>query len=171
MGPYIWDMERKSDLILLRLFQEFRWVSYGSIKDHINYRIPDEDMVLIRNGELSKEVYIHMTVNDARFNIALYEDHFCDMSLEYFKKFLRVFLLEHGLDPYSRVVKWDFHLFRRSPEFISQPEPKTIFTPKINDHPKIHLKRSVRLNSNMYVAWRNQIKVFHNLVAPLKKVS
>ena len=119
MGPYIWDMERKSDLILLRLFQEFRWVSYGSIKDHINYRIPDEDMVLIRNGELSKEVYIHMTGGDARFNIALYEDHFCDMSLEYFKKFLRVFLLEHGLHRYSRVVKWDFPLFRRPHGFIS----------------------------------------------------
>lgn len=122
----------------------------------------------IWNGDPHKEIYIHMVISDARFNIALYEDHFSDVSFEYFKKYLRIFLLENGMHKYSRVVRWDFHLFRKS---VSHLDGEIVPPPKIVDRREIMIESPNRFKSTMYVVWKNPIKVFNNIVSPLKMVS
>lgn len=161
---YLCCMRKKSDIIFRRLNREFDLVSYGSIVGAPKNRfIGNNDLVMVKRGDRSNEIYLHITNSEIRLSPSFHSRYFGECSFAYFKTHLKTFLTNcSGNDyVYYRFVKYDFdgHSFFNGITFSpSNGDKRDVVKPR----------KRVANRGQMRVVWKNPKKVSRNLANPLR---
>ena len=149
-------MKKKYDIILGRLSRDFRLVPYGSMMyESKHIFINDDDLIMIKRGDRSKEIFLHIESGEIRLSPSLHSQHFNECSFSYFKKYLKPFINDLTGDDYNyrRMVLCDIN-----DGFIAVKRNSV----RSNDSISIkveNFRNKITKQSNMWVVWNNPKKV------------
>lgn len=151
---YLCCMRKKSDIIFRRLNRDFNLVSYGSIVGAPKNRfIGNNDLVMVKRGDRTNEIYLHINRYEIRLSPSFHSRHFDDCSLPYFKKHLKSFITNCSGNDYGsyRMVLY------ASNEELDVSFGGIHFKSDVAKIAASRLRRNQR--GQMYVAWKNPNKV------------